>query len=157
MADSAENWCLDLGGMGLIKSGTTSLFAFRISFPSFVNCNPHMNPPSWTLVWLSCLFSQVPSCLILQMPRFGNRYKMYDMILPNLELDVTHIVENGACYRVLSSSLSVTIWRPKIVYKGRYKKEKGGGEKEHLVLKYVTILTPVFKIRNLAGKMPEHQ
>ena len=41
-------------------------------------------------------FSQVPSCLILQMPRFGSRYKMYDMILPNLELDVTHIVENGA-------------------------------------------------------------
>ena len=42
------------------------------------------------------------------MPRFGNRYKMYDMILPNLELDVTHIVENGACYRVHSSSLSVS-------------------------------------------------
>ena len=37
------------------------------------------------------------------------------------------------------------------------KKKKGGGEKEHLVLKYVTILTPVFKIRNLAGKTPEHQ
>lgn len=40
------------------------------------------------------ILSEVPSCLILQMPRFGNRYKMYDMILPNLELDVTHIVEN---------------------------------------------------------------
>ena len=40
------------------------------------------------------------------MPRFGNRYKMYDMILPNLELDVTHIVENGACNRVLTSILS---------------------------------------------------
>ena len=44
------------------------------------------------------------------MPRFGNRYKMYDMILPNLELDVTHIVENGACYRVLSSSFSVSLF-----------------------------------------------
>lgn len=40
------------------------------------------------------------------MPRFGNRYKMYDMILPNLELDVTHIVENGACNRDLTSILS---------------------------------------------------
>ena len=37
------------------------------------------------------------------------------------------------------------------MYKGRCKKKRGGGE-EHLVLKYVTILTPVFKIRNLAGK-----
>ncbi|PFX21246.1 Ubiquitin carboxyl-terminal hydrolase CYLD [Stylophora pistillata] len=32
--------------------------------------------------------------ILFEMPRFGNRYKMYDMILPNLELDVTHIVEN---------------------------------------------------------------
>ncbi|XP_022777778.1 ubiquitin carboxyl-terminal hydrolase CYLD-like [Stylophora pistillata] len=40
------------------------------------------------------ILSEVPSCLVLQMPRFGKRYKMYDMILPNLELDVTHIVEN---------------------------------------------------------------
>ncbi|XP_078367475.1 ubiquitin carboxyl-terminal hydrolase CYLD-like [Oculina patagonica] len=40
------------------------------------------------------ILSEVPSCLILQMPRFGSRYKMYDMILPNLELDVSHIVEN---------------------------------------------------------------
>ena len=44
-------------------------------------------------VFLLC--TQLPSCLILQMPRFGSKYKMYDMILPNLELDVTHIVENS--------------------------------------------------------------
>lgn len=60
----------------------------------------------------SSLFAQVPSCLILQMPRFGSKYKMYDMILPDLELDVTHIVENGkyfsklALVLVLSSFLS---------------------------------------------------
>ena len=46
---------------------------------------------------LIVFFLQVPSCLILQMPRFGSRYKMYDMILPNLQLDVTHIVESGMC------------------------------------------------------------
>ncbi|XP_067052965.1 myosin heavy chain, striated muscle-like isoform X2 [Acropora muricata] len=40
------------------------------------------------------ILSEVPSCLILQMPRFGSRYKMYDMILPNLELDVSYIVES---------------------------------------------------------------
>ncbi|XP_015748240.1 PREDICTED: ubiquitin carboxyl-terminal hydrolase CYLD-like isoform X3 [Acropora digitifera] len=40
------------------------------------------------------ILAEVPSCLILQMPRFGSRYKMYDMILPNLELDVSYIVES---------------------------------------------------------------
>ena len=47
------------------------------------------------MILFLAVFLQMPSCLILQMPRFGSRYKMYDMILPNLELDVTHIVENG--------------------------------------------------------------
>ncbi|XP_044175285.1 ubiquitin carboxyl-terminal hydrolase CYLD-like [Acropora millepora] len=40
------------------------------------------------------ILAEVPSCLILQLPRFGSRYKMYDMILPNLELDVSYIVES---------------------------------------------------------------
>ncbi|XP_074619112.1 ubiquitin carboxyl-terminal hydrolase CYLD-like [Acropora palmata] len=40
------------------------------------------------------ILAEVPSCLILQMPWFGSRYKMYDMILPNLELDVSYIVES---------------------------------------------------------------
>ncbi|PFX21241.1 Ubiquitin carboxyl-terminal hydrolase CYLD [Stylophora pistillata] len=39
--------------------------------------------------------SEVPSCLILQMPRLRNRLKVYEMILPNLQLDLTYIVENG--------------------------------------------------------------
>ena len=91
------------------------------------------------------------------MPRFGNRYKMYDMILPNLELDVTHIVENGACYRVLSSSFSVSLFDGlKSFTRVAAKKKKKWG-KEHFVLKFVTILTPFFKIRNLAGKTLKHQ
>ena len=61
------------------------------------------------------------------MPRFGNRYKMYDMILPNLELDVTHIVENGACYRVLSSSLSVSPFDDLKSCTRVAAKKKGGG------------------------------
>ena len=89
------------------------------------------------------------------MPRFGNRYKMYDMILPNLELDVTHIVENGACYWVLSSSFSVSLFDDLKSCTRVAAKKKWG--KEHFVLKFVTILTPFFKIRNLAGKTLEHQ
>lgn len=37
---------------------------------------------------------EVPSCFIIQMPRFGKSYKMYPKILPTLLLDVTDIIEN---------------------------------------------------------------
>ena len=37
---------------------------------------------------------EVPSCLIIQMPRFGKDYKLYPRILPSLVLDVTHIIED---------------------------------------------------------------
>jgi hypothetical protein len=29
------------------------------------------------------------------MPRFGKKYKMYDLIQPDLKLDITHILDNG--------------------------------------------------------------
>uniref|UniRef100_A0A6A7G8B2 ubiquitinyl hydrolase 1 n=1 Tax=Hirondellea gigas TaxID=1518452 RepID=A0A6A7G8B2_9CRUS len=38
---------------------------------------------------------QVPSILILQMPRFGKEYKMYSRILPSLLLDVTDVIEDS--------------------------------------------------------------
>ena len=38
---------------------------------------------------------QVPSCLIVQMPRFGKDYKMYKRIIPSLELDITDVLKNG--------------------------------------------------------------
>lgn len=37
---------------------------------------------------------EVPSCLIIQMPRFGKNYKMYSRILPSQVLDVTDIIED---------------------------------------------------------------
>ncbi|KAL3859912.1 hypothetical protein ACJMK2_010095 [Sinanodonta woodiana] len=36
-----------------------------------------------------------PSCLIIQMPRFGKDYKMYRRIIPSLELDITDVLENA--------------------------------------------------------------
>lgn len=36
---------------------------------------------------------EVPSCLIIQMPRFGKNYKMYPRILPSQLLDVTDVIE----------------------------------------------------------------
>ncbi|XP_020282913.1 ubiquitin carboxyl-terminal hydrolase CYLD isoform X2 [Pseudomyrmex gracilis] len=38
---------------------------------------------------------EVPSCLIIQMPRFGKSYKMYQKIQPTLLLDVTDIIEDS--------------------------------------------------------------
>ena len=37
-------------------------------------------------------FSQIPSCFIIQMPRFGKEYKMFSKIIPSLELDVTDLL-----------------------------------------------------------------
>lgn len=39
--------------------------------------------------------TEVPSCLILQMPRFGKNYKMYPRILPSQLLDVTDVIEGS--------------------------------------------------------------
>lgn len=41
------------------------------------------------------LFFQVPSCLIVQMPRFGSKYKMFSHIIPSTELDITDLVYKG--------------------------------------------------------------
>ncbi|XP_015175056.1 PREDICTED: ubiquitin carboxyl-terminal hydrolase CYLD [Polistes dominula] len=38
---------------------------------------------------------EVPSCLIIQMPRFGKSFKMYQKIQPTLLLDVTDIIEDS--------------------------------------------------------------
>ncbi|KAL3282859.1 hypothetical protein HHI36_006019 [Cryptolaemus montrouzieri] len=38
---------------------------------------------------------EVPSCLIIQMPRFGKSYKMYPRILPSQLLDVTDVIEES--------------------------------------------------------------
>ncbi|XP_065358711.1 uncharacterized protein CYLD isoform X3 [Calliphora vicina] len=38
---------------------------------------------------------EVPSCLIIQMPRFGKSFKMYPRILPSQVLDVTDIIDDS--------------------------------------------------------------
>lgn len=40
---------------------------------------------------------EVPSCLIIQMPRYGKNFKMYPRILPSQVLDVTDIIEDCKC------------------------------------------------------------
>ncbi|XP_014665395.1 PREDICTED: LOW QUALITY PROTEIN: ubiquitin carboxyl-terminal hydrolase CYLD-like [Priapulus caudatus] len=38
---------------------------------------------------------EIPSCFIIQMPRFGKDYKMYKRIVPSLVLDITDVLENS--------------------------------------------------------------
>uniref|UniRef100_A0A3P8VPL9 ubiquitinyl hydrolase 1 n=1 Tax=Cynoglossus semilaevis TaxID=244447 RepID=A0A3P8VPL9_CYNSE len=40
-------------------------------------------------------FEDVPSFLIVQMPRFGNAYKMFPHIIPSTELDITDLLYNS--------------------------------------------------------------
>ncbi|XP_069943847.1 ubiquitin carboxyl-terminal hydrolase CYLD isoform X4 [Cherax quadricarinatus] len=49
---------------------------------------------------------QVPSCLIIQMPRFGKDYKMYPRILPSMVLDVTDVIENSPRQCIICGKLA---------------------------------------------------
>lgn len=51
--------------------------------------------------------AEVPSCLILQMPRFGKKFKMFDKIVPSLELDITDLLSEGLQQCILCGNLAV--------------------------------------------------
>lgn len=50
--------------------------------------------------------AEVPSCLILQMPRFGKKFKMFDKIIPSLELDITDLLSEGPQQCILCGTLA---------------------------------------------------
>ncbi|XP_057703099.1 ubiquitin carboxyl-terminal hydrolase CYLD [Corythoichthys intestinalis] len=57
-------------------------------------------PTVQQLLDTSCLssdvkFEEIPSCLIVQMPRFGNKYKMFSHIIPSVELEITDLLYNS--------------------------------------------------------------
>ena len=63
---------------------------------------------------------QVPSCLIIQMPRFGKDYKMFRRIIPSLELDITDLLEEGRNVVLYCISLvKASAPRPKYWFKPR--------------------------------------
>ncbi|KAG2461315.1 CYLD hydrolase, partial [Polypterus senegalus] len=47
--------------------------------------------------FLSCdlKFDEIPSCLIIQMPRFGKGFKLFPRIVPSTELDITDLLHNS--------------------------------------------------------------
>lgn len=50
--------------------------------------------------------AEVPSCLILQMPRFGKKFKMFDKIIPSLELDVTDLLSEGPLQCIICGNMA---------------------------------------------------
>ncbi|KAL4235448.1 hypothetical protein ACF0H5_007084 [Mactra antiquata] len=56
---------------------------------------------------LGIKLKEVPSCLIIQMPRFGKDYKMYKRIVPSLELDITDVLENAPRECIICGDLAM--------------------------------------------------
>ncbi|XP_014844782.1 PREDICTED: ubiquitin carboxyl-terminal hydrolase CYLD-like [Poecilia mexicana] len=51
--------------------------------------------------------AEVPSCLILQMPRFGKKFKMFNKIIPSLELDITDLLSEGPQQCIMCGHMAV--------------------------------------------------
>ncbi|KAK0162600.1 hypothetical protein PV327_006366 [Microctonus hyperodae] len=67
----------------------------------FVEKDDHLSLPTVQQLLEQSFFTsnirlkEVPSCLIIQMPRFGKSFKMYPKIQPTLLLDITDIIEDS--------------------------------------------------------------
>ncbi|XP_041077888.1 ubiquitin carboxyl-terminal hydrolase CYLD-like isoform X1 [Polyodon spathula] len=48
----------------------------------------------WSFINSDLKFAEAPSCLIIQMPRFGKDFKMFNKIFPSLEVDITDLLED---------------------------------------------------------------
>ncbi|KAM9362193.1 ubiquitin carboxyl-terminal hydrolase CYLD [Symphorus nematophorus] len=83
----------------LRSSGETSQGAY--TFQIFLEKEQMGQIPTvQQLLDTSCLsgdlkFEEMPSCLMVQMPRFGNKYKMFSHIIPSTELDITDLLYNS--------------------------------------------------------------
>ncbi|XP_053555489.1 ubiquitin carboxyl-terminal hydrolase CYLD isoform X2 [Bombina bombina] len=48
----------------------------------------------WSFINSNLKFAEAPSCLIIQMPRFGKDFKMFNKIFPSLDLNITDLLED---------------------------------------------------------------
>ncbi|KAK7795171.1 hypothetical protein U0070_020488, partial [Myodes glareolus] len=48
----------------------------------------------WSFINSNLKFAEEPSCLIIQMPRFGRDFKLFEKIFPSLELNITDLLED---------------------------------------------------------------
>lgn len=68
----------------------------RIAFPTVQQLLEH------SCAQQQLKFKQAPPYLLLHMPRFGKDFRMYDKILPTLELDITDVLQGGELTTVMS-------------------------------------------------------
>nr|BAE39512.1 unnamed protein product [Mus musculus] len=48
----------------------------------------------WSFINSNLKFAEAPSCLIIQMPRFGKDFRLFKKIFPSLELNITDLLED---------------------------------------------------------------
>ncbi|CAO2610682.1 Ubiquitin carboxyl-terminal hydrolase CYLD [Lemmus lemmus] len=66
----------------------------------FVEKNEKIGVPTiqqlleWSFINSNLKFAEAPSFLILQMPRFGKEFKLFEKIFPSLQLDLTDLLED---------------------------------------------------------------
>ncbi|XP_039208351.1 ubiquitin carboxyl-terminal hydrolase CYLD isoform X1 [Crotalus tigris] len=66
----------------------------------FMDKNENVGVPTiqqlleWSFINSNLKFAEAPSCLIIQMPRFGKDFKMFNKIFPSLELNITDLLED---------------------------------------------------------------
>ncbi|KAM9329589.1 uncharacterized protein PAF06_004280 [Gastrophryne carolinensis] len=83
-----------------------------IFYQIFMEKRQSVNVPSvqqlleWSMVTGDLKFTEVPSCLIIQMPRDGKN-KMFPTILPTLQLDITDLLEDAPRLCSICQSLAV--------------------------------------------------
>ncbi|XP_073431611.1 ubiquitin carboxyl-terminal hydrolase CYLD-like isoform X2 [Dendrobates tinctorius] len=61
----------------------------------------------WSMVTGDLKFTEVPSCLIIQMPRNGKNFKMFNTIIPTQQLDITDLLEDAPRQCSICQSLAV--------------------------------------------------
>ncbi|KAM4051257.1 ubiquitin carboxyl-terminal hydrolase CYLD-like isoform 2-T2 [Anomaloglossus baeobatrachus] len=61
----------------------------------------------WSMVTGDLKFTEVPSCLIIQMPRNGKNFKMFNTIIPTQQLDITDLLEDAPRQCSVCQSLAV--------------------------------------------------
>ncbi|XP_040272720.1 ubiquitin carboxyl-terminal hydrolase CYLD-like [Bufo bufo] len=61
----------------------------------------------WSMVTCDLKFTEVPSCLIIQMPRNGKNFKMFNTIIPTQQLDITDLLEDTPRQCSVCQSLAV--------------------------------------------------
>ncbi|XP_059426952.1 ubiquitin carboxyl-terminal hydrolase CYLD isoform X1 [Carassius carassius] len=95
------------------QTGSTPKLQSCYYYQIFMDYNHHLVLPTvqqlleHSFYSNSLKLSEVPSCLILTMPRSGKSFKMFPKIIPSTELDITGLLADGPQQCVLCGQLAI--------------------------------------------------